>query len=293
MKHLVVGSSGLVGSHIMRTLGSTGSDHAGTYFSKNRQGCLRLDIRDVDAIDEIFSDFKPEVVYLPAKSGGVDYCELHPSETYATNVGAVRNVSQACNKYHAKLVFFSSDYIFDGNNGPYEEDDLPNPINQYGREKLIAEHHISLFVDDYLIIRTTVVYGLEEQRKNFIYSLLTSFEKGQEVHVPSDQIGTPTYASNLADIVVDLAIRDARGVFNVVGPDLMSRYAFAQACADSFGYSRKLVVPITTDRLNQPAKRPLCAGMSIDKIRSITSCPIIGVSQGLTDLRGKLFHTHE
>lgn len=266
--HLVIGASGQVGEHLVYALHEAGFRVEGTYRSRPVKDAYQLDIRDVSQTRSLMFGLRPTTVYLPAAWANVDDCELNPANSYATNVLGVRNVLKIVNEIGASLVYFSSDYIFDGQDGPYSESDAANPICEYGRQKLLAEHMIALQAKNYLIVRTTVVYGWESQGKNFVYRLLRSLESGQTIKVPYDQIGNPTYAPDLARAVIALVSQDARGVYNIVGPDRISRYQFACQAAQIFGFDTSLVIGVSTSELGQRARRPLNAGLRVDKLEA-------------------------
>lgn len=279
--HLIIGASGQIGEHLVRAALDAGFEALGTYHSHLVPGMQRLDIRSWTEVQSLIAKVRPAVVYLPAALSNVDYCELHPKEVYQTNVVGVRNVVQCVNDVEAKLVYFSSDYIFDGQAGPYGEDDPANPICEYGRQKLIAEHYVALHAREYLIVRTTVVYGWERQGKNFIYRLLNTLKAGRILRVPVDQIGNPTYAPNLAQAVVELALSDANGVYHVVGPERVNRYEFACEAADIFGLDGSLIQAVATSELGQAAPRPLNAGMVVEKAVAKLTVPLVSYRNGL------------
>ena len=278
---LIIGASGQVGEHLVRAASDAGFEAIGTYHNHPVLGMQRLDIRSPTEVQSLIAKVRPSVVYLPASLANVDYCELHPEEGYAANVVGVRNVVQCVNDVEAKLVYFSSDYIFDGKTGPYYEDDPANPICEYGRQKLIAEHYVALHARDYLIVRTTVVYGWERQGKNFVYRLLNTLKAGQVLRVPVDQVGSPTYAPNLARAVVELAISNTKGVYHVVGPERVNRYGFACEAASVFGLDDSLIQAVATNELEQAAPRPLNAGMMVEKADAVLTVPLIGYRGGL------------
>ena len=275
---LVVGASGFIGSILHRKLGAASE---GTFYSHPLPDHLRLDIRDAGQVGSSISRLQPSVIYHPAATPNVDWCEDNPDACRAVNVAGTRNLVDAARKVSAKLVFFSTDYVFDGNNGPYWEQDEPNPLNVYAQTKYEAEQVVSKTLDDYLIIRVTIVYGWERDGKNSVMSLLQRLKNGSTVKVPADQIGSPTYADNMTDIVLELVRIGARGTFHVCGDALMDRYAFACLAADTFDLDKSLLLPVTTAELGQRARRPLKAGMRIDKVRSLISTPIIGPEKGL------------
>jgi len=281
MGHLVIGASGQVGEHLLRALQRTGKEVFGTYHRHPRPGMRALDITDAKAVAQLLAEVRPDVVYLPAALTNADHCELNPDEAYRVNVVGTCNVVLATADVGARFVYFSSDYVFDGSSGPYLETDLASPINEYGRHKLISEHHIALHIRKYLIIRTTVVYGWESQGKNFIQRLIDRIAKGERVQVPVDQVGSPTYAPNLAEAVVELADTGVEGLLHVVGPKLASRYDFALAAARSFDLDPALINPVSTSELRQPAPRPLQAGMIADKAQGLLKTRLVDYLEGL------------
>lgn len=279
--HLVIGASGQVGYAVLQAATRRGGQAVGTYHETPLPGLRQLDVLAPENLQRLFDEFRPAIVYLTAAQPNVDFCELHPDETYPTNVAGVRNVVRCANDAGAKLVYFSSDYVFDGRNGPYSEDDTVDPICAYGRQKVFAEHYVAAYSARYLIVRTTVVYGWEHHGKNFIYRLLGNIRDGRPIRVPIDQIGNPTYAPNLADAVVDLALGPAEGIYHVAGPNLINRYDFACAAADAFGQPKDMIEPVTTQQLAQAALRPLKAGMIVAKAASQLSVPLLGYREGL------------
>jgi dTDP-4-dehydrorhamnose reductase len=279
--HLIIGASGQVGEYLMRGAASAGFTAVGTYQSHPVADFQRLDIRRPAEVQALMTALRPSVVYLPASLANVDYCELHPAEGFAVNVEGVRHVVRQANEVGAKLIYFSSDYVFDGQAGPYREDDSANPVCEYGRQKLLAEHHVALHAQNYVIVRTTVVYGWERQGKNFIYRLLDTLKAGRILKVPVDQVGSPTYAPNLAQAVVELALGDAQGAYHVAGPQRANRYEFACEAAHVFGLDKGQIEAVATSDLGQTAARPLDAGMLMDKASAKLTIPLVGYQEGL------------
>lgn len=280
-RQLIIGGSGQIGKHLKEALKAVGQNSIGTFCGNPFPGLQRLDIRDQKAIADIFESYRPEITYLAAAASNVDQCELHPRQTYEVNVLGTLAIVQAVNEAGGKLVFFSSDYVFPGNEGPYREGDPPNPICEYGRQKLIGEHLVALHAKDFIIVRTTVVFGWESQGKNFVQRFVDALDAGNRIRVPTDQIGSPTYAPNLATAVVELASQDATGLFHICGPKLASRYEFSKAVAKMFDLDVDLIEPVPTALLNQVAARPLSAGMRVDKAQKVLQTRLVDYSEGL------------
>ncbi len=279
--HLVIGASGQVGEHLLRRLRESGQVASGTYYEHAQPGLLPLDMRNQEAVSALVKAEKPQYVYLVSGLTNVDYCELHPDAGYALNVLGVSYVSRAANEAGAKVVYFSTDYVFDGTRGPYAETDVPRPLSEYGRQKLLGEHGVALHAQEHLIIRTTVVYGWESQGKNFVQRLVTSLRQGQRVRVPRDQIGSPTYTPNLAAAAVELTTGGASGVYHIAGPAMINRAEFALAVAKNFGLDPGLIEPVTTKELGQAAPRPLLAGMRVEKAQAVLKTRLVDYREGL------------
>ena len=222
MRVFIVGASGFVGRMMMEYLSK---DHGtyGSFYSNPTEGLIHLDMTDQRAVRDILTSLKPDVIIHPAANPNVEYCEEHPIETWQVNVEGSKNIIEIAREIGAKFVYFSSDYVFDGTNGPYSEDDVPNPINEYGLQKLAVEKLIANSLDDYLIIRITVVYGWELHGKNFVMGLIKNLKNGEFMKIPCDQIGSPTYANNMVQAVKELIESDKTDIYHVAGTDVMDR----------------------------------------------------------------------
>ena len=280
MRVFIVGASGFIGRIMFEYL-SREHETYGSFYSNPVEGLIHLDMTDLKAVKEILTSLKPDVIIHPAANPNVEYCEEHPMETWQVNVEGSKNIIETAREIGAKFVYFSSDYVFDGTNGPYSEDDVPNPINEYGLQKLAVEKLVANSLDNYLIIRITVVYGWERSGKNFVVGLINNLKKGRSMKVPCDQIGSPTYANNMVQAVKELIEADKTGIYHVAGTDVMDRYTFAKNVAGIFELDESLFVPVTTDQLSQKAKRPLNAGMKVDKVQKDVSSRLMSVKEGL------------
>ncbi len=284
---LVIGASGQVGQHLIESLTAAHRSqpaigtYSGTFFEHETAANERLDLRDFDKVSEIIHRIRPKVLYLPAFNAFVDYCETHPEETRSMNVAPIDPLLDAVNDIGAKLVYFSSDYVFDGASGPYREEDPPNPINEYGRQKLEVERKIQDHAHSWIIIRTTGVYSDDDRGKNFVRRLIDNIERGESIRLPKDQIATPTYAPNLADAAVELGESVLNGIYNISGPDPIDRYGFALAAAEAFGSPIDTIEGVETKTLNQAAARPMNAGLIVEKAQSTLRTKLVGYRVGL------------
>ncbi len=265
MKIGIIGASGFVGQHLYNHFQKS-HEVVGTYCNRGVPNLVKLDISDRGAVADFFSKYCPNIVLLPAANPNVEWCEEHPAESWRVNVEGIVNVADAARGSRCKLVYYSTEYVFDGKNGPYSEKDTPNPIGVYGFHKYVAERYVLDILKDSLALRTTVIYGWEETGKNFVERFIKTLGEGKTFNVPIDQISSPTHISTLVQATEKLLEQDAHGVYNVVGPQVMSRYDFSLEICDVFGLDKKLVNAVETNKLGQKAKRPLNAGLLIDKL---------------------------
>ena len=219
----------------------------------------------------------------------VDGCEKDPERARLVNAAGPAAVAEGCRSAGSKLVYLSTEYVFDGVAGPYSEEDPVSPLSVYGRTKLDGER-ACLAVPGALSARTTVVYSYRRGGNNFIMQLIANCRAGRRMVVPRDQVSNPTYGPDLAAALLDLAAKGASGVFNVTGPDRLDRYEFALRACDKFGFDRALLEPKLTAELGQPAPRPLNAGMKTDKVVKFLGRNLAGVDEGLAAVAALMAH---
>lgn len=264
--HLILGASGLVGCYLYAALKRAKLSVMGTCFHQHSREFVPLDIRNTKALKKIINQYKPGFIYLPAALTNVDYCETYPEESYQTNVRSVISLIQLIKHRPVKLIYFSTDYIFNGQKGPYREEDSPDPVNIYGKHKLAAEIAICSKLRNYLIVRTSVVFGWDVLRKSFVVRVLDCVTSNREIKVAKDQNGSAVYSKHLAEWTVRLVQSKQKGIFNVANRKLCSRYELACAAVKHLGGSCKLVKGALTREIGQKAKRPMQAGFRLSKI---------------------------
>lgn len=283
---LVIGASGQVGYHLLRAASWSGVEAVGTYSSSPVEGLAHLDIRRPAEVRALVERIEPAAIFLAAAMTHVDRCESEPELTREVNVAGPAHVARAAAGVGARLVFFSSDYVFNGRDGPYSEEILPSPISEYGRQKAEAEAIVAEELpDSHVIVRTTGVYGWEPQGKNFVIRVIRTLEEGEGIAVPADQVATPTYAPNLADASLVLGAGDFCGVYNVAGPDLLTRADFAAVVAKVFGLAAQRIEAVETSTLGQTAPRPLNGGLRTEKVVGATRIQMTPPVEGLTRMK--------
>ncbi|MEM4511565.1 MAG: dTDP-4-dehydrorhamnose reductase [Nanopusillaceae archaeon] len=291
MKILIVGASGLLGNYLVKLGKEKNYEIYGTYNQHEikETNFLKLDVRDRKKAIEIITKIKPDVVIDTHSITNVDYCELHPEECWEVNVNGTKNVVEACKILGCKLVFISTDYVFDGKKTIYTEKDKPHPINFYGRTKYICEKIIEAFDIENLIIRTSVLYGVGGSGKEpFPIWVIRNLKENNKIEVVVDQFNNPTYCGDLAKIIFTLIEKRKRGLFHVVGKDNVSRYEFAIKIAEIFGMNKKLILPITSSQLLQHAPRPKKLNLSIHKLKRVLNVETMGIEEGLKELKKEL-----
>ena len=264
MKVLVIGASGLVGRHCFQYLNKKNIEVVGTHRSYEVPDTLFFDPSLANCFDFLAKKaFIPDAIIHCGALTNVDYCEDNQIESYNLTVKSTEVIADFCKKNRTKLIYLSTDYVFDGESGPYSEIDDINPINIYGKHKAEAEKIVSNS-DNNLIVRITNVYGEEERSKNFIAHLINIINSGEEktFKLPYDQFATPIYAGDIAEMIYLLLKENKQGVYNLSSTDYYSRYQLAIKVKSYFNNSSRLnLEPISTKNMHQKAKRPLNGGL--------------------------------
>jgi dTDP-4-dehydrorhamnose reductase len=291
---LVTGSNGLLGTKVLERLLAQGTDRP-LAASRNERanGYLgelpfwALDVADAGSVERVLDEARPDAVVHTAALTNVDGCERDRDLARAINTDGTGNVARACAARGLRLVHLSTEYVFDGATGPYREDDPVNPLGWYAKTKEAGERQVMAAGGNWSIARTTIIYGYAPHvRANFVLWLIGQLKDGKRVRIVHDQIGSPTLADNLAEMVLALARSDVGGVFNTVGADVMSRIDFARQIAEAFGLDAGLIDPISTAELGQPAPRPLRAGLLMVRFRStFPDVPVLSVAESLAVLK--------
>jgi dTDP-4-dehydrorhamnose reductase len=244
---------------------------ATTAFEQAGGDLLPFDLRDTDAGPALLDEHGPRTVVCAAAVSNVERCETDPEWSSEINVDGTLALARAAVRVGATFVFLSSEYVFDGLHGPYDERARTRPLNEYGRQKQQVERLLPSLTDgDCLIARVSCLYGHERTGKNFVYQLWSALSEGREFRAPSDQVGTPTAVANAADVIRELVLRGARGTYHVAGPEPMLRSQFALLAARELGLDPGLVRPTPTSEMGLLAPRPMGAGLVTARVRAAT-----------------------
>lgn len=220
---------------------------------------MNFDITNRVLVKNVLETYQPDLIINLAAMTDVDGCEANPEQAWIVNSTSVQNLLDYGN---CPLIHISTDYVFDGENGPYKESDITNPINVYGETKLDSEERIWATGNRHLVLRTNVVYDYEPNTKaSFLKWVVESLQKGDQINVVNDQYNNPTWAKSLANVILRCIQLDVTGLVHWGDKDYINRYEFAVAIANGFGLDKKLINEITSDDLNQLAPRPLKGGV--------------------------------
>jgi len=248
-----------------------------------------IDLTRRQEVRKVVDEFEPDVIVHTAAVTDVDLCEKERGLAWQVNVGTVENLSYAAKLTGAKIIHLSTDYVFDGKSGPYNELDRPNPISYYGRTKLASENLLLTSGVQNAIIRTMVLYGLGlNVKSNFALWLYNNLKDGKPLRVVDDQFGNPTLADDLAYAILKIIELERTGVYHIAGSDMISRYDFALALARVFNFNKKLITPVKSSAFIQPAPRPLKSGLIILKAQTELDVKMSGVEHGLTVFKNQL-----
>jgi len=257
MKVLVTGVGGQLGYDVIKELEKRNIDCVGADRAE-------FDITDFDAAHKFITDYMPDVVIHCSAYTAVDKAEDEPEICHLVNAVGTENIAEICKEIDAKIIYISTDYVFDGTKVCfYEVDDTPNPVNVYGSTKLEGEIAVQKILEKYFIVRISWVFGINGN--NFVKTMLRLGNERGELNVVADQIGSPTYTVDLAPLLVDMVQSDKYGIYHVTNEGECSWAEFAEEIFKIAGMNVK-VNYITTAEYPTKAKRPMNSRMSKNKL---------------------------
>jgi dTDP-4-dehydrorhamnose reductase len=293
LKILVTGSNGLLGQKLIQLLSKKDSvellaTSKGENRFKNKEGYQyqSLDITNRTEVLDVVDSFKPDAIINTAAMTNVDACESDKTLCWDLNVNAVKYFIEASEKVNSHLIHLSTDFVFDGEDGPYKEEDKPNPLSYYGESKYEAEKLLAASNIKWSIARTIIVYGIVDDmsRSNIVLWAKEALEKGNPLTIVDDQFRSPTLAEDLAMGCYLIAQKEAEGIFHLSGKDVMSIIDLVYKVADFYGLDKSIITPIKTASLNQAAKRPPKTGFVLDKSINDLGYNPVSFEEGLAEL---------
>ncbi len=286
-KLLITGAQGFVGSNIIEQADPDWELHA---LSRQPEKVHRaglswhtVDPNDVNDLRKIFLRVQPDAVIHAAAMANIDECEAHQALALQANVGFTQTLADLCRATGAKLVFCSTDTVFDGERAPYREEDMPQPINYYAQTKVDAEKIVAQLGTNAVIARLALVLGLPVvgQGNSFLAAMIASFKAGRTVTSPTNEIRTPVDVITLARALIELAASDHSGIFHLAGNDHLSRFDLGQVIAGRLGFPKALVVPTDSSKMLNRAPRPRDVSLNNAKAHAELRTPMRGFEDGL------------
>jgi len=285
MKILISGASGLLGSKIAELAEEEGNQVFSGYFSQEPifGQPIRLDLKNKQSISETITDIKPDTIIHSAALTNVDECEKNKKLAEEINVVGTKSIAEAAKKNNAYLSYISTDYVFDGLKGMYKEEDKTNPVNFYGQSKLHGEKAVEEINEEFLIARTSVIYGTRPAsgKINFALWLVESLEKNQEIKVLTDQFISPTLNTNLAKMVLEASERRLSGIYHIAGASRVSRFEFAIELAETFNLNKSLIKESSVSDMDWVAKRPKDSSLDVSKTNNVLKTKSMNLSEAL------------
>jgi len=286
-KILITGAFGQLGTSLCKELSNESILASGrVIISTKKYKCIELDITNQKRVAEIIRDYKPDIIIHLAAMTDVDGCEKTPEIAFDVNVKATENLLTS---FKGKFIYISTDYVFDGEKGPYFEDDKVNPMSVYGKTKLYGENLVQQSDIDWVILRSNIIFSYSDRTKaSFVNWVVDSLKKRQMITVVNDQWNNPTWTNDLAKVISKIIEKDINGLYHYGGGDYLNRLEFAKMIASTFGLDGSLIKPITTSELNWLAQRPLKSGLYTNKIELDLGIEALPIQKALDEMVSQL-----
>ncbi len=292
MKIFVTGASGLLGSKVVEFANKEGHRIFSGYLNHmiGHPNPIKIDVKDKKNILNVITEIRPEVIIHCAALTDVDECEINKKMAIRINSDGARFIAEAAKEINAYLAFISTDYVFDGTKGMYKENDIAKPINFYGYSKLIGEKAIAKITENYMIARTSVVFGARSMfgKKNFALWIKENLSQKQEINVLIDQYVSPTLNTNLAKMLLEACEKSLRGVYHMSGLSRISRYDFSIMLAEILDLDESLIKKSRMSDMHWRAKRPKDSSLDVSKAYKILKTKPMDLGEALKLLKEEI-----
>jgi dTDP-4-dehydrorhamnose reductase len=294
LKLLITGAGGLLGSRLAE-LAVRKNFEVHSAYRQHQPTCgipFQLDVSDKSQVEKVFRKVNPDAVVHAAALTDVDLCELDKEVAWKINVIGTENIAKSCKKHHAFLIHMSTDYVFNGERGTYQETDKPDPISTYGLTKLASEERVKNLIEEYCIARSSVIYGATPAggKVNFALWLLDKLKKNCRVKIITDQWNSPTLNTNLACMVLEVIARKLTGTLHLAGATRISRYEFSKLLANIFGLDQDLITPTSSKELQWTARRPKDSSLDVSKASGLLNEKPLKLNYALGILKKEMIH---
>jgi len=289
-KVLITGASGQLGNSVIKILykkyNLIATDININNINDTNISYEVLDITNSKNIKSIISKYNPDIIINLAAFTDVDGCELNPEKAHLINTKSVELVLE---NFDGQFIHISSDYVFDGLNGPYSERDSTNPLNVYGDTKLEAEMVLQDSSLNWCILRTNVLFDyFQGTSASFLKWVIDSLQSSKTINIVNDQWNNPSWTQNFAEIIELVINKNVKGIYNYGGADYLNRYEFAKIIADVYDLDKSLIFQTSTDDLNQPARRPLKGGLKTEKIEEEFDIKCVELKTSLNMIKSQI-----
>ena len=285
MKVLVLGGSGIVGETFLEKANQ--HQLLATYdkneINSNIVKTFQIHLPDDSLkIEKIILDELPDIVINFMAYSNADFCEENKIKTYDLHVKNTKLITTTCTKINSKLIFISTDYVFDGKKGNYQENDIPNPVNYYGETKYEAEK-IVLSNTNNLILRTSLVYG-SSTKVRFLNFVLDKLINNQDIYAFDDIFNSATLVDDLVNAILKSIDFNAVGILHVAGSTCVSRFEFVNIVANIFNFNTKLIKPVSITTAKFKAQRPIKPCLNTSKANKILKMKFSSVEEGIKQI---------
>lgn len=265
MKYFITGGSGLLGERLS-AIANKEDELVLSHNSNPTDNTIKCDITDYESVKKTITKEKPDVIIHCAAMTNVDLCEDEIDLAYKINGDGTGNLAKVSEEINAKMIYVSTDFVFDGKTGYYKEDDEINPLGIYAKSKYDGEVQLRKYSSNWAIARVSVLYGWHA-RANFTTWVLDQLRNNNPINIVTDQINSPTFADNASEAIYEIAKQDKNGIYHTAGNDRINRYDFTIKIAEAFNLDTSLINPTTSDKFVQKAPRPRDSSLNVNKVK--------------------------
>ena len=282
-----MGASGLLGEGFQHISKDTKNEFILCYTKNKILNAEHLDITKNDAIKSFFKIHKPDVTINCSAITDLDFCEKNKSHVLDVNTLGAKKLAQACNVHNSHLIHISTDYVFDGQAGPYQENDVPNPISYYGQTKRKSEELVLKENENFCVVRTGMLYGWSQNKQNLATMITSELRNNRQVKLINDLQVSPSYTDNVAEMILKLALMKISGIFNVANSSIVTRYDFGLLLSEVFELDKSLIKPISSKDFHWNVPRPHKGGLLLDKVSKVLNKKPLTAKECLIRMRAE------